>query len=86
MIEYVKEQNAYNAKIHIETKPKVAIIILNWNGWRDTIECLESLRQIEYPDYQIIVVDNGSTNGSIDKIHEWAQQRPTGAASIEIVF
>ncbi|MEM2002756.1 MAG: hypothetical protein QXT77_08940 [Candidatus Methanomethylicaceae archaeon] len=29
--------------------PKVAIIILNWNGWRDTIECLESLQRLTYP-------------------------------------
>ena len=47
---------------------KVAVIVLNWNGWRDTLECLESLFQIEYPNYSVIVVDNGSTDGSIEKI------------------
>lgn len=51
---------------------KISIIVLNWNGWRDTIECLESLSQIEYSNIQIIVVDNGSKDGSIDKIKEWA--------------
>jgi len=45
--------------------PKVAIIVLNWNGWRDTIECLGSLQRTTYPNYQIIVVDNGSTDGSV---------------------
>ena len=40
--------------------PKVSIIIINWNGLADTIECLESLRQITYPNYEVIVVDNGS--------------------------
>jgi GT2 family glycosyltransferase len=39
---------------------KVFIIILNWNGLEDTIECLESLRKIPYPNYEVIVVDNGS--------------------------
>jgi len=48
--------------------PKVAIIILNWNGWRDTIECLESLQRLTYPNYQIIVVDNGSTDDSVVRI------------------
>lgn len=48
--------------------PKVAIIVLNWNGWRDTIECLESLRRLTYPNYEIIVVDNGSTDGSVSRI------------------
>lgn len=48
--------------------PKVAIIILNWNEWKDTIECLESLQRITYPNYQIIVVDNGSTDDSVEKL------------------
>jgi hypothetical protein len=53
--------------------PKVAIIILNWNGWKDTLECLESLYQITYPNYDVIVVDNGSLDKSIDKIKEYAE-------------
>ena len=53
--------------------PKVSIIILNWNGWRDTIECLESLYQITYPNYDVIVVDNGSEDESIEKIKEYAE-------------
>ncbi len=40
--------------------PKVFIIILNWNGWRDTVECVESLKKIDYPNYKIVIVDNGS--------------------------
>ncbi|HXH14064.1 MAG TPA: glycosyltransferase family 2 protein [Alphaproteobacteria bacterium] len=56
-----------------KTSPRVAVIVLNWNGWRDTVECLESLQQIRYPDYQIIVVDNGSTDGSVQKIQAWAR-------------
>lgn len=53
--------------------PKVYIIILNWNGWKDTIECLESVFRIDYPNYQVIVVDNGSTDGSVEKIKAWAK-------------
>jgi len=40
--------------------PKVAIIVLNWNGIDDTLECLESLKKITYPNYEVVVVDNGS--------------------------
>ena len=53
--------------------PKVSIIILNWNGWKDTIECLESLYQITYPNYDVIVVDNGSEDESIQKIKEYCE-------------
>jgi GT2 family glycosyltransferase len=52
--------------------PSVSIIILNWNGWEDTLECLESLLQIDYSNYTIILIDNGSTNNSIKKIIEYA--------------
>jgi GT2 family glycosyltransferase len=44
--------------------PKVSIIVLNWNGKEDTIECLNSLNNITYPNYDIVLVDNGSTDGS----------------------
>lgn len=53
--------------------PEVAIIILNWNGWKDTIECLESLRQIEYSNYKVIIVDNGSKDESLDMIRAYCQ-------------
>jgi GT2 family glycosyltransferase len=54
-------------------KPLVKIIILNWNGWEDTLECLESLYQINYPNYDIIIVDNDSEDESITKIKEYCE-------------
>ncbi len=53
--------------------PNVKIIILNWNGWKDTLECLESLYQINYPHFDIIIVDNDSEDDSIDKIREYCE-------------
>src|SRR3989344_4023979 len=50
---------------------KIGIVIVNWKGWRDTIDCIASLKQIAQPkDWQVevVVVDNGSTDGSLDKI------------------
>ena len=55
--------------------PKVSIIILNWNGWEDTVECLESLYQITYLNYDVLVVDNGSEDESIKKIKEYAEDK-----------
>lgn len=40
--------------------PKVGIIVLNWNGLDDTLECLASLARSDYPNAELIVVDNGS--------------------------
>lgn len=46
----------------------VYIVVVNWNGWQHTIRCLESLRLLDYPDYRVITVDNGSTDGSQERI------------------
>src|SRR5882672_11116161 len=48
--------------------PKVGIVILNWNNYRDTARCLGSLRSVTYSNYLIYVVDNGSTDGSALKL------------------
>lgn len=51
--------------------PNITIIILNYNGWKDTIECLESLFQIKYSNYDVILVDNASKDDSIKKIEDY---------------
>lgn len=47
--------------------------MLNWNGWRDTIECLESVLRLDYPDYLVVVCDNASSDGSMEQIRGWAR-------------
>ena len=47
---------------------KVYILILKWNNWKDTVECLESVFQNSCFDWQVVVIDNGSTDGSEEKI------------------
>lgn len=44
--------------------PKILIIIINWNNSKDTLACLKSLQQIDYPNYKLLVIDNASTDGS----------------------
>jgi len=55
-------------------KPKVYIIVLNWNGTNDTIECLNSLKEINYSEYQIILVDNGSSTYNFNDLKNWCQK------------
>ena len=54
---------------------KVCVLIVNWNGWQDTIECLESLFRTAYPNYRVVVCDNGSEDGSVEHIKAWAENR-----------
>lgn len=48
--------------------PRVCIILLNWNRPGDTLECIWSLRESSYAHYQIVVVDNGSTDDSLARL------------------
>lgn len=50
---------------------KIYIIILNWNGTDDTIECIESLLKINYDNYQLILVDNNSEEKNYNYLREW---------------
>ena len=54
---------------------KVAVLILNWNRWKDTLECLDSVFNISYPLYKIIIVDNNSSDDSVVRIKKWAQDK-----------
>jgi GT2 family glycosyltransferase len=66
--------------LHIRSSmslPRVQIVILNWNGFRDTIGCLASVFALDYPDFRVVVCDNGSSDGSLERIREWADRGET---------
>jgi len=44
------------------------VVVLSWNGRRDTLACLESLRRLERDDVGVVCVDNGSADGSVEAI------------------
>ncbi|MBU0705404.1 MAG: glycosyltransferase family 2 protein [Chloroflexi bacterium] len=50
--------------------PKVSVVILNWNGRRYLDDCFTSLQAQTYADFEIILVDNGSTDGSVEWMAE----------------
>jgi GT2 family glycosyltransferase len=59
----------------------VYVLVVNWNGWVDTIECLESVFRLDYPDYRVIVCDNGSTDESLSRIVDWAEGHSVSSAA-----
>ena len=52
---------------------QVYVLLVNWNGWADTLECLESLMRLEGVNYTVIVCDNASEDGSLERIRAWAE-------------
>ena len=67
-------------KIYMNS-PKISVLVLNWNGWEDTLECLKSLFQVRYSNFEILITDNGSSNGSATVIAEWVENN--GGKNIE---
>ena len=49
---------------------KVAVVMVNYNGFEYSRECIDSIRRLDYPDYAIVFVDNGSSDGSGEAIHD----------------
>ena len=48
--------------------PFVLVVIINYNGYENTVECLESIRRITYPNYKVVVIDNASRNDEISDL------------------
>ncbi|MFY9457922.1 MAG: glycosyltransferase family 2 protein, partial [Candidatus Spechtbacterales bacterium] len=58
--------------------PKAFVILLNWNNWDETQKCLKSLSAVIYSDYEVIIVDNGSSNGDIESIQSFCKTAEGG--------
>ena len=50
----------------------IAITVLTWNDWKNTIVCLESIFQNTYENFDVILINNGSEKYHINKIKDWA--------------
>ncbi len=53
-----------------EPVPLVYVVTLTWNQREDTLECLESLIQLSYPNYRVLLVDNASVDGTVARVKE----------------
>ena len=77
--------------VKLEGESLTYIILINFNGYQDTVECLSSLQKSKVTNFRIIVVDNGSIDGSIPKILSWFENKlhlppvHTGIEEIEVI-
>jgi GT2 family glycosyltransferase len=61
-------------------QPLISIVVVNWNGAHLVDDCLGALERQTWPKCEFILVDNGSTDGSAEKLRSWAQRLPGGQA------
>jgi hypothetical protein len=55
--------------------PRVSVVVCSYNGGRTLEQCLRSLRGLHYPDYEVIVVDDGSTDQTPDILKRFPEVR-----------
>ena len=57
-------------------EPLVYIVVLNWNDWEEAQACVESLHELRYPNFRVVIVDNGSDDGSEAHLSEAFPEHP----------
>lgn len=57
---------AYTGKV--ATQPNILIVILNFNGWQETLTCVDAVLKQTYKNYRIYLIDNGSKDESLEKL------------------
>lgn len=53
---------------------RIVTVVVNWNGWRDTLTCVESMHALTGPPFELLICDNGSGDGSYEHLCAWARQ------------
>lgn len=56
--------------------PLVYVLLLNYRGTDDTLACLDSLQQLNYPNFKTIVIDNASPDNSVERLNARLNERP----------
>jgi GT2 family glycosyltransferase len=51
--------------------PSIAIVVVSWNGLQDTLTCLTALRRLEHAERCVVLVDNGSLDGTVDVVQRY---------------
>jgi hypothetical protein len=68
--------------VNIDIKPSVFVVIINWKGCDDTLDCLNSLTTLTYENFSIVVVENDSGDGSLDRIKIWSAEKSVPLFSV----
>lgn len=63
------------SKVKLEKYPRVSVIVCSYNGAKTLKDCLESLDQVNYPDYEIVLVDDGSKDNSQQIVSDYVAAR-----------
>lgn len=79
---YLRHGGSITERVKLDRYPKVSVIVCSYNGGKTLKDCLESLDQVIYPDFEIVLVDDGSKDDSQAIVHAWLDRRRGRSAVI----
>ena len=75
------------ARVKLRDYPKVSVIVCSYNGGKTLSDCLQSLEQLNYPDYEVVLVDDGSTDDTVRIVDGFlSRYSPTGKPPAKIPY
>ncbi|MGB8168855.1 MAG: glycosyltransferase [Chthoniobacteraceae bacterium] len=79
---FLRHEGSITERVKLDRYPKVSVIVCSYNGGKTLKECLESLDQVTYPDFEIVLVDDGSKDDSQAIVTAWLERRREKSAVI----
>ena len=72
---YLLGESSMTQRVALPSYPKVSVIVCSYNGGKTLLDCLRSLDQVTYPDFEIVLVDDGSKDDSREIVEGWLMAR-----------
>ncbi len=66
--------------------PKISVVILSHNKIDYTRACIHSLLATDYPDWEIVIIDNGSTDGTAEWLKKFRKEAENGNVHVKLIF
>jgi GT2 family glycosyltransferase len=72
---YLRYEGSITQQVKLERYPRTSVIVCSYNGGKTLQDCLESLDLVTYPDFEIVLVDDGSKDQSQEIVRAWLERR-----------
>jgi len=79
---FMRYEGSITERVKLEQYPKVSVIVCSYNGGKTLKDCLESLDEVMYADFEIVLVDDGSKDGSAEIVRDWLARRTARVAAV----
>lgn len=85
--EKLSGEKEITTRVKLREYPKVSVIVCSYNGGKTLADCLESLEHLNYPDYEVVLVDDGSKDDTVQIVEKFlARYSPDGKPPEKVLY